>query len=281
MATFHPALEAPAVQEATYWFVFRGFNLLVVEQGSRYGPVNAATAGHLPVPLVRHQYLGYLEQDGQRIPCYSGEVAHDVQPPEGMDFVGLRRLFGQMDETLFALSGRAVQIVDWDRTHQYCGRCGSTVEQLVHERAKRCSSCGLTTYPRISPAIIVSVERSIAGSAELLLARNQRHPQGFYSVLAGFVEPGESLEECVRREVKEEVGITLKNLRYFGSQSWPFPNSLMVAFTAEYASGELVLEEAEIAEAGWFGPTELPQVPPPISISRQLIDSFVARNTVI
>jgi NAD+ diphosphatase len=123
--------------------------------------------------------------------------------------------------------------------------------------------------------MIVRVQRQGEQGPEILLARNHRHPLGFYSVLAGFVEPGESLEECVRREVCEEVSIEIENIRYFGSQPWPFPNSLMIAFTADYAAGSLELEEEEIADAGWFRPDSLPPVPPPISIARRLIDSFV------
>jgi NAD+ diphosphatase len=150
---------------------------------------------------------------------------------------------------------------------------------MERERAKQCSVCSHTTYPRLAPAIIVSVERQTDSGSELLLAHNRRHTEGMYSVLAGFVEPGESLEECVRREVCEEVGLEVQNIDYFGSQPWPFPNSLMIAFTAEYAGGEIVLEDEELAEAGWYRPDNLPRVPPPISIARQLIDAFVSRNS--
>jgi NAD+ diphosphatase len=133
----------------------------------------------------------------------------------------------------------------------------------------------LTNYPRLAPAVIVAVERD----DQLLLANNARFPRGFYSVLAGFVEAGESLEQTVAREIKEEVGITVSDIRYFGSQPWPFPHSLMIAFQAKYADGEFVLEEAEIADAGWFSADNLPQLPPPLSIARRLIDDFVRRNS--
>ena len=174
---------------------------------------------------------------------------------------------------MFWLGGRAVQIVDWDRTHQFCGRCGQETE-YANDRGKKCPNCGLSNYPKLSPAIIVSITRD--NGNELLLARGSRHPAGFYSVLAGFVEPGETLEMCVRREIKEEVGLDVKNIRYFGSQPWPFPNSLMLAFTCEYAGGEIVMQEDEIADAGWYTPENMPKVPPPLSISRALIDNFVA-----
>ena len=148
-----------------------------------------------------------------------------------------------------------------------------------YERAKKCPNCGLITYPRISPAIIVRVDRVIDGVPHLLLARNGRWRSGWYSVLAGFVEPGETLEECVHREVFEEVGIRLKNVSYFGSQPWPFPNSLMLAFTAEYASGNIVLEEEEIEDANWFTVETLPNLPSRMSIARRLVDDFVERHS--
>ncbi|MFN2254850.1 MAG: NAD(+) diphosphatase, partial [Candidatus Promineifilaceae bacterium] len=235
----------------------------------------------LGLSLVRSQYLGYLQQGEEVIHCYSGEVAEDTGTPDGLEFLGLRRLFGNISDEMLGLAGRAVQIKEWDRTHQYCGQCGSKVNKLAHERAKKCPQCGHTTYPRLSPAVIVSVERPSATGvgSELLLARNHRHPLGFFSVLAGFVEPGETLEGCVRREICEEVGIEVKNIRYFGSQPWPFPNSLMIAFTAEYASGDIRLEEEELSDAGWFVADDLPPVPPRVSIARQMIDAFVRRNS--
>lgn len=142
------------------------------------------------------------------------------------------------------------------------------------ERAKECPDCGLLSYPRISPAIIVLVMKE----DRLLLARAHRHPPGFYSVLAGFVEPGENLEEAVAREIREEVGIEVEDICYFGSQPWPFPDSLMIAFTCRYSSGDITLEEDELQDAGWFSPSDLPPIPPKISIARQLIDWFVAEH---
>lgn len=279
--TFIPAITPHSDNaEPAYWYIFNGFRLLVHSGGSDLQVPLVMDSAELPVDLLRKQFLGYLQQDDMMIRCYSGEVADDAQSPPGMTFLGLRQLFSRLDDMTLSIAGRAVQIKEWDRTHQYCGQCGSTVTQIAYERAKRCPQCGHTTYPRLSPAIIVSVERAAGSGTELLLARNQRHPKSFFSVLAGFVEPGESLEECVRREVCEEVSIDVENIRYFGSQPWPFPNSLMIAFTADYAGGEIILEEEELAEAGWFRADELPMVPPPISIARQLIDAFVEKNSV-
>ena len=270
----------PGFTTSAYWFIFNGFGLLVYDLDSQAQLPVWQTPNSTQLPLIHSQYLGYLQTGDERMHCYCGEVTEDTTPPEGMVFLGLRRLFTRLDDTLLSLAGRAVQIIDWDRTHQFCGRCGVPVKQIAHERAKKCPQCGLTTYPRISPAIIVSIERPSPDNngTQLLLAHNSRHPVGFYSVLAGFVEPGESLEDCVRREIMEEVRLEIKNLHYFGSQSWPFPNSLMVAFTCEYASGKILLEEDELDDANWFSADNLPLVPPPASIARQLIDAFVSRN---
>ncbi|WP_414584133.1 NAD(+) diphosphatase [Scytonema sp. PCC 10023] len=266
--TFIPGIAPPLVQsEPSWWFGFVGNKLLVRAEGKVSEIPKLITLAEIGLEPVRTQFLGTL--DGQ--PCYSAELPTDVIAPDGMTLQGLRELYGTLDEDLYALCGRAIQIVEWDRTHQYCGHCATPTTQLSHERAKRCPNCGLVNYPRLSPAIIVLVSRG----EELLLARAPRFPPGMYSVLAGFVEPGESLEETVVREVREEVGIEVKDIRYFGSQPWPFPNSLMIGFTATYASGDIVIEPQELVEAGWFSKHNLPQIPPKLSIARKLIDSFV------
>jgi NAD+ diphosphatase len=273
--TFLSSVSPPEYQnDLAYWFIFKGQKLLVImsEDGASIPCVRNPI--DLGIKIVRQQFLGSLI-NGLEIHCYSAESATEASAREGMEFHGLRSLYGLLDDDLFWLAGRAIQIVDWDRTHQFCSRCGSQTETMPHERAKQCPQCGFTSYPRLSPAIIVRVQREGPAGPEILLARSQRYPDGMYSVLAGFVEPGETLEECVRREVMEEVGVELENIRYFGSQPWPFPNSLMLAFTADYAGGEIVLEEEEIADAKWFSADSLPRIPAPISISRQLINSFL------
>ena len=264
-----------------YWFVFQGEKLCARPNGHRAEVPQAAAVEQLGVNPLRQLYLGYL-QNGQAQPtdCYCAEIAADAPLPSGFIADGLRQLYPLLDETLFGLAGRAVQILTWDRTHRYCGQCGSLTETLPNERAKRCPQCGLVNYPRLSPAIIIAVTRHTEQGPRLLLARNHRFAPGRYSVIAGYVEPGETLEECAQREVSEEVGIRIKNIRYFGSQPWPFPNSLMIGFTAEYDGGEFALEEAEIAEAGWFVADALPGLPPKMSIARRLIDAFVAQAGV-
>lgn len=250
-----------------YWFIFSGDRLLVNQDGPvpvipRFS--NPASAG---INILRSQYLGTLDGIG----CFTAET--DLQIPESGDhsFLNLRALLPLFEREWFGLAGRAFQIMDWDRTHQYCGGCGGAVTQKDGERAKECPQCGLVTYPRICPATITAVVRD----GRLLLARHKRTRGNLYTVLAGFVEAGETLEECVHREIREETGIEVKNLRYFGSESWPFPNSMMIAFTAEYDSGEIKVDETEILEARWFSPDALPEVPGRWSISRRLIDWFV------
>lgn len=253
------------------WFLFKGHRLLV-----RQGQVPALSSpDEIGLMPARARYLGYLTDGTEQIACYCGDLDEATDAPPDFAFEGLRPLYGRLDETTFWLAGRAIQIVDWERTHQFCGRCGHQTVDHERERSKVCPNCGLTSYPRLAPAIIVRVQRQTDGGPEILLARAQRFPGTMFSVLAGFVEPGETLEECVRREVFEETGILLDTIRYFGSQPWPFPHSLMIAFTAEYAAGTLTIDPLELAEAGWYSATTLPTYPPPPSIANRLIVAWL------
>ncbi len=253
-----------------WWFAFQENKLLLYEESSGLKLPCLVDFGQLGLTALSEHYLGRLDNR----PCYAVEVAEGTNPPTGMTFEGLRQVYGRLDEDLFWIAARAVQIVDWGRTHRFCGRCGVPLNTKTTERAKECPQCGLLHFPRLAPAIIVLVERG----DKLLLARSRHFIPGMYSILAGFVEPGESLEEAVRREVKEEVGIELKDINYFGSQPWPFPHSLMVGFTATYASGEISLNDDEIENAGWFDVDNLPRIPGRMSISRKLIDWFTERH---
>lgn len=271
---FTPAVRAPddTTGAPALWYIFRGYRLLVGQRGEGIQLPLLQSPAELELQPERIQFLGWMDDS----PCFAAEVAVDASQPVGWRFEGLRSLLDVLDTDLFWLAGRAVQIIDWDRTHQFCGRCGAQTTYHAHDRARVCPACGLTQYPRLSPAIIVAVLRG----NQILLARSHRHPPGRYSVLAGFVEPGETLEECVAREVKEEVNLDVENVRYFGSQPWPFPHSLMIAFTCEAPRGEIELDTSEMAEAGWFRAGELPPVPPPPTISRRLIDWFAANHRV-
>jgi NAD+ diphosphatase len=263
------ALLEPRAHPAPRTFVFRGNELLV-----------ASGASNLPEPLV----IDALRLDSTAllpvglwdgIYAQAAWVAKDAAAPAGHEYSGLRRLFGRADEALLAVAGRAFQIADWARTHRFCGACAAPMRRAAGERAMKCE-CGHLAYPRISPAMMVLVRRGDS----ILLARNVAVPPGGrMSALAGFLEAGESVEEAIHREVREEVGIEVKDPRYFASQSWPFPHSLMLAFTAEYAGGELRPDTSEIAEARWFGPGDaLPELSPKQSISRALIDAHLPRR---
>jgi NAD+ diphosphatase len=266
----------PEETEAGYWFIFADDKLLVRRDGEEAAVPQLAGPAELGLTPLRTIYLGVLNGAGAGQSCYAAEVAADAVSPAGFSAEGLRALYPLLDEPLLGVAGRAVQLLAFDRTNQFCGQCGGRTVDQAHERAKRCPSCGLIVYPRLSPAIIIAVTRRIDDRLNILLARNHRFPVGRYSVLAGYVEPGESLEECAAREVGEEAGIQLRNIRYFGSQPWPFPNSLMIGFTAEHAGGEIKLDESELADARWFPAGELPGIPPPFTIARKLIDWFIA-----
>jgi NAD+ diphosphatase len=278
-AIFVPAIKAPeSLPTATQWFIFQGDALVVLATADVFQPIVTEDLAQLGLVPVRTQYLGHWNVDSGVIHCYSGELAAEATLPANLRGVDLRRLFDAWDDAMAGLAGRAKQVMQWDRDHQFCGRCGSQTEPMAGERAHRCPRCGLSNYPRLSPAIIIAITRKVGDEEQILLARNHRFPSGMYSVVAGFVEAGETLEECVIREVGEEVGLTVQNIRYFGSQPWPFPNSLMIGFTADYACGEINLEESEIADARWFTPITLPNLPHKASIARRLIDDYLARQ---
>jgi len=256
--------------DPAWWFVFREDDLLVAPESSQTRVPYLLDVAELKLPILSKHYVGCL---GGR-DCYAVEVAKVTAAPEGMTFEGLRQVYGVIDEDLFWVAGRAAQIIHWDRTNQYCSRCGARTKIHSTERAKECPQCGLLHFPRLDPAIIVLVERG----SEMLLARSRRFSTAMYSVLAGFVEPGETLEEAVVREVYEETGIGVKNIRYFMSQSWPFPHSLMLGFTATYASGEITMGDGENIDAGWFTTDNFPSLPGKMSIARKLIDWFLEKQ---
>ena len=268
MMPFKPDFKFPAKQSPeALWFVFQMDRLLLKTNDNGCLIPCSRDLASFNVAPIRKQYLGALNG----VQCYAAEMSDAVAPADGLILQGLRESFDRLEEGLIWIAGRANQLVDWNRSHQFCGRCGQPTEDRTEERAKICRACGLINYPRLSPAVIVAVVKG----DRLLLACNKRFKAGFYSVLAGFVEPGETLEDCVAREIREEVGISVKNIRYFGSQPWPFPNSLMTAFVAEYAGGQIRIDRSEITDAAWFSANNLPAIPPRITIARHLIDWFV------
>jgi NAD+ diphosphatase len=262
---FQPGIDLTAVPGPdALLFAFAGDRLLVVAD-------SPAGADHLGELASNALYIGRL--DGR--PCFAVAVDEASAVPAGVVPAGLRELFGRLEPPLHGVAGRAFQMVEWYRSHAFCGRCGHPTRPVDHERARACEACGATYFPRINPAVIMRIQRE----GRMLLARNRSFRGPFFSVLAGFVEPGESLEETVAREVEEEVGLEVTDVRYFGSQSWPFPSQLMVGFVATAAPGEIDLRDSEIEEARWFAPgDELPPLPGPFSISRRLIDDFLERE---
>ncbi|MGO9951373.1 MAG: NAD(+) diphosphatase [Dissulfurispiraceae bacterium] len=268
---FIPSIDAPQnPDEPAFWFIYRGNEVIISKQSAFRGIPFFYDIKRSGIQIVRQHYLGSLDWRD----CFCAETDYDTAIPDYMTFSPLRPLLEVLGEEMFQIAGRAFQVIDWDRKHQFCSRCGSQLRIKSDERAKTCHSCGLVAYPVIAPAVIVAVVRDDT----LLLAHSLRFQAGLYSVLAGFAEAGETLEECVRREVREEVGIGITDINYFGSMPWPFPNSLMVGFTAHHASGEIVVDHSELEDAGWYGIDNLPQhTPVKGTIARKLIDWFIEK----
>jgi NAD+ diphosphatase len=265
---FIPGLLRPeSLEPESWWFAFSGGDLLVRVHDDGVDVPLATTTASLGVETGTSHFLGTLQGRA----CLATTVTPGQQLPSGFALQELRSLYGRVDEQLFAVAGRASQVLTWDRTHRFCGQCGTPTELSETERARKCPACGLTAYPRISPCVIVLITRD----DEVLLARGNNFPPGRYSTPAGFVEIGETLEETVRREVKEEVGVDVENIRYFGSQPWPYPHQIMVGFTCTWKSGEIRIDPSEIADARWFRRDAMPHMPPPMSISRRLINSYL------
>ena len=252
-----------------YWFIFNDYKMLINTKNSNKIPF-AKDLRELNIFPVRTQYLGTLEGH----PCYAVEVAPETDAPEGMAFGDLKSLYEVLDEDIFLLAGRAIQITNLDKNHQFCGKCGVLTQKMEGEMAKICPECGFTSFTRLSPAVITAIVKD----GKILMAK---HSYGInkYSLIAGFVEAGETLEEAVEREIMEEVSLRVKNIKYFGSQPWPFPHSLMIGFTAEYESGEIEVDGKEIIKARWFAADEVTQMPSKMSIASELIDWFIQKHS--
>ena len=256
---FEPAVVPALEPSPTAWtFAFVSGELLLPEDDTPFAPT-------APMPSPTRHYLG-------RLGGFDAWALSIDNAPPGWRQVPLRSAMMSLPAAQAGAAGRAFQLIEWDRTHRFCGVCGTPTERQAHERGRRCPACAHVAYPRVTPAMMALVWRP----GELLLARAPRFAKGMYSALAGFVEAGETLEECVVRETAEEVGVRVTDLRYYGSQSWPFPHSLMVAFTARWAGGEIVPQQDEIEDAQWFAIDALPSIPPRFSISGHLIRDTVA-----
>ena len=253
-----------------FWFIFNNNNMLYFPKKEN---IIAELVSPSDIGVVTTPPLYFGTVDG--IDCWTAEAQNNNQT-EDFAFKNLRELYSILGEDLFSVASRAMQINRWHNSTKYCSACGGELKDSETERAKICKICAKIFYPVLSPAIIVAVTKE----NKILLAHNNAIPDpNRYSILAGFVEPGESLEQTVAREIKEEVNINVKNIKYFGSQSWPFPHSLMLGFTAEYDSGEIKADGVEIGAADWFEAAKLPGIPPHGSISRTLIDNFIKNNS--
>jgi NAD+ diphosphatase len=254
---FIPSVTPPADARGAAWLYFHGNSVLVDDRGALHAAPDAL--GLYPRQTI---YLGTL---GGR-PCFAAELEQDWQ---GAGFVSLRTAFMTIGSDLLGVLSAAAELIHFEQTHRYCGRCGGPLISQALDRAKRCPACGVDCYPRIAPAVIVLVH----DGRRLLLTRAGDRP--FWALVAGFLEPGETLEQCAAREVREETGVAIDDLRYFGSQAWPFPSQVMIGFDARYAGGEVVVDRNELDEAEWFDVDALPPLPFKLSIARQLIDARI------
>jgi NAD+ diphosphatase len=251
-----------------YWFIFKSDKLLINPEKDIKIPF-IEDLNVLDISLVREHYFGTL--DGH--PCICAEVSSETVAFDGLIFVDLRGLYDVLSEDLYLLAGRAIQIINWDKNHKYCGKCGFLTEIMDDEMARICPECGFINYTRISPAVITAIIKN----GKILMAKHSYGLKNRYALVAGFIEAGETLEEGVKREIMEEVGLKVKNIKYFGSQPWPFPNSLMIGFTADYDSGEINVDGKEIVDAKWFEVDEVTPMPSNISISSELIEWFIEK----
>jgi NAD+ diphosphatase len=250
------------------WLLLRGSELLLPETDGAFElPVGArlpqAEAGE---PL----YFGRWQQ----MPCRAVALAKDAVLPVGWVAHNLMAPDPLLPIELLSLAALARQLLLWQENSRHCSRCGNEQQLMPGEWGRRCTGCGAVHFPHIHPCVIVAVRRP----GELLLTRKAEWPPGRYSLVAGFLDPGECLEEAVAREVLEETGIQVANIRYIGSQSWPFPSQLMTGFVADYVSGEICIEEKELEDVRWFRLDALPQLPPKRSIARYLIDHYASGN---
>lgn len=247
------------------WFIFHGGNLLF--QNGPEGPaLPRASAPPLP---PSSEIISVGEYRG--LPCRAARVA---EPPQGWLAVNLFEAKPFLSDELFGQAGRAAQLLYWQANSYFCPVCGSATAPHSRSLAKACPKCGKMLFPKPTAAVLVLVEKD--ESTLLVQAHNFR--ASFYGLVAGYLDAGESLEECAAREVMEETGLSIKNIRYFGSQPWPFPNSIMIGFCAEYAGGEIRLQKEELAEAAFFTREAMPALPPAISLTRVMIDWWINKK---
>ena len=245
------------------YFIFSNHQLLLAKNGDQYSPPDYN-------PTTENNILSIGVHNNRD--CFVIETQSPVSIDSLHGWYPLRFAIENCGEQWQGVLARAYQIMLWNLNHQFCGRCANKTTAGSEKLEKRCEQCHLSFFPKISPAVIVLIKKA----NQILMARTKSFPPGVYGLIAGFSEPGETLEETIRREVYEEVGLTVKNICYTGSQPWPFPDSLMLSFTAEYASGEISLNDGELEKAAWYDFDNLPGKPTSlISIAYKMIDDFV------
>ena len=242
------------------YFLFIENDLLLTEQNEI--PTYNELEGALRLP----------DLDGQ--PCRALALPADAEPAKGLHRVGLRAAFDLLPNNIYMMAGKAAELLYWDKTTRHCGRCGAPMAMHTNI-SKRCTRCGNEVWPALQTAIIVAVTRR--GGEEILLVQSKNFRGDYYGLVAGFVETGETLEECVVREVMEETGLRIRNLRYVASQPWPFPCGLMIGFEAETDDEDIILQRSELNKGGWFTRQNLPAIPGKVSLARKLIDRWLEK----
>jgi len=256
-------------ERAAWWFFCQGDKLWLLPDNM----LPRDSLDNLGLSFER-QAPSYLLDYYQGKPCILVDLQHQAINFTAGEWQDMRFVLNVFEQELALIAGRACQVAHFIRTHQFCGQCGERMFSISWEVAKQCKPCGHRVYPRLSPAVIMAIVKD----GQVLLAQNKRNKGGIYSILAGFVEAGEDLERCVEREVFEEVGLKIKNIRYFGSQPWPFPHNMMIGFIADYAGGEISVEPNELIAADWYRLDNLPEIPGHHTIARQMIDHVLEQS---
>ena len=250
-----------------YWFVFCGSDVMLEKKGDEY---SIPLADEVPTPLRAWTHVMDISpmEDGTEVKAYA--IDQPITDNPHYEMCPLRASFYKLSTELYLKGGKCHELLYWDKNTKFCGVCGGTMKMHT-EISKRCENCGKEVWPQLATAIIVLVHKG----DEVLLVHAKNFRTDFYGLVAGFVETGETLEEAVHREVMEETGIQIKNLRYFGSQPWPYPCGLMVGFIAEYVEGDIHLQRSELSKGAWFHKDHLPLIPEKLSIARQIIDYWL------
>ena len=260
--------------ETGLWFAINQHGVIVLTNEDELRLPRGAS--HLPG--IERPANAILLGEVNQVACLACTVPDDIALPDGYRAVGLRDLYGRLDDTLYVLAGYATQMLHWQRTSNYCANCGAPLMPIPNEWGKRCPRCSFTAYPPVSPCTITLVH-----DEDRILMTHKRGWGPRYGLVAGFVEPGETLEQNVEREIMEETGVEVADIRYWRSQPWPFPHQLMCGFYARYAGGDIVIDHDELDDARWFTADDIhngrPVLPPPLSIARQLIDNWLASRS--